>query len=192
MAFLFQRGVRRAREEERGRQRLCSICTPGQPSVELFLYPAPLLRRSPTAPGMNCSCRLRDARSGSISCWLIPKKPGCVRGCASRSVLLGSRSLLPAHGHPSSPSSPPFSQGLSLSSKLPCYKQKSCWCERTTKSHHLEPLSGAEGFQLSKKEGFCSGFDVSGVWDSPLFSPQSRAGIYNHPPPCLPLFIGAF
>lgn len=51
MAFLFQRGVRRAREEERGRQRLCSICTPGQPSVELFLYPAPLPPTFPDGPG---------------------------------------------------------------------------------------------------------------------------------------------
>lgn len=58
---------------------LCSICTPSQPSVQLFLYPAALLRRSPTAPGMSCSCPPRDACLGSISCCLIPTKPGCVR-----------------------------------------------------------------------------------------------------------------
>lgn len=106
---------------------LCSICTPSQPSVELFS----LSRRPPPMfPGNELPVS-SQGRAFGLNFMLVnspsQKKPGCVRGCASRFVLLGSRSSFPAHGHRSSPSSPAFSQGLSLPSKLPSNKQKSCY-----------------------------------------------------------------
>lgn len=146
--------------------------------------PPALLLTPPAARGVKRSPLLRDGCLCSVSCRLIPKK---IRGTSCKLPVLSSppaRALIlepvsPLGSRPSSPQ-PAAQPGLVPSSELPFYEQKSCWHERTTKSHHLEPLSGAEGFQLSKKEGFCSAFDVSAVRGSLVFSPRFQAGRYDH------------
>lgn len=142
-------------DEERGSA--SPICTPSRPSVD-----APPLSRSPPLNFSDGPGELTARVFAGTHVWAQFhasefQKPARESGCGPSPLPFPccfiSKARSRRGGQPFS-SSPPFSQGLFLASKLAFYKQKSCWHERTTKSHHLKPLFRSRRFSALKERGF--------------------------------------